>query len=69
MVSKESSEGWNIVTSTMMAVSLTLLVLIAGLIGRAPKISLYLMLPSFVRHKNAFAFLAPPKSFAFRACS
>lgn len=53
MVSRESSEGWNIVTSTMVAVSLTVLVLIIGLIGRAPKISLYLMLPGFVMFINA----------------
>ncbi|MFZ3077423.1 MAG: hypothetical protein WA139_03150 [Candidatus Aenigmatarchaeota archaeon] len=53
MVNSESVSGWTIINSTMVAVSLTLLVLVIGLIDRVPKISLYLMLPSFVMFLNA----------------
>lgn len=53
MVNSESVSGWTIINSTMVAVSLTLLVLVIGLIDRVPKISLYLMLPSFVMFMNA----------------
>lgn len=53
MANVESVSGWTIINSTMVAVSLTLLVLVIGLVDRVPKISLYLMLPSFVMFLNA----------------